>query len=358
MARTSGAARIKPRTITFTFLIAALVLALLVICRLLWPFAQPMGFALIMAVSLYPLHERVRAKIGGPTWAALVSTVAVLLLLIIPVIAIVYLLGSEMVDVGSRLTTGIGTEQAKHVVEHVVAPMGRAGSTAAARIEHGIDEMPHMASDYLIGAGSLLIAGFAGFAGQTIVTFFVLFFLFRDGQRMIHILAFLLPIQERHSQRLFEQVRLNIVANLKGMLVVAIVQGLLSAAAYYVLRLPSAGLLAFLTALASIVPVVGTALVWVPLAAYLALQGSMWKALAIFLWGLIVVAGCDNPLRAKVVGQDQELNPLFLILAILGGVEVFGVLGIFIGPLLLAVVDALVEMLRDEVIAAKMEELT
>jgi len=80
------------------------------------------------------------------------------------------------------------------------------------------------------------------------VTFFVLFFLFRDGMRMTHVLAFLLPIQERHSSRLFEEVRRSIVANLKGMLVVAIVQGLLAAAGYYALRVPSAGMLAFLTA--------------------------------------------------------------------------------------------------------------
>jgi len=334
-----------------------MVIAVLVICRLLWPFAEPIGFALIMAVSLYPLHERVRSKIGGPTWAALISTMAVLLLLIIPVVAVVYLVGSEMVDVGSRLSAGLATEQAKHVVEQVVAPMGRAGAAAAGRIENGIQELPRLASDYLVGAGTLVIAGFAGFAGQTLITFFVLFFLFRDGERMTHILAFLLPIQERHSQRLFEKVRQSIVANLKGMLVVAIVQGLLAGAGFYALRLPSAGLLAFLTGLSSIVPVVGTALVWVPVAAYLALQGHVWKGVIIFLWGLVAVAGCDNPLRAKVVGQDQALNPLFLILAILGGVEVFGVLGIFIGPLLLAVVDTLIEMLRDEVIASKMEEL-
>ncbi|MBV9669600.1 MAG: AI-2E family transporter, partial [Acidobacteriales bacterium] len=259
---------IRPRNITFAFLIGALVLALLIVCRLLWPFAEPIGFALILAVSLYPLHRAVLLRLRNETGAAFVSTFLVLLLLILPILALAYFLSAEMVQAGSHLSQATSPERARMVVDKLMAPFGSPGTLLGSRLNHAIQDLPRLASDYLVAAGTLLIAGFAGFAGQAFITFLVLFFFFRDGERMTHVIAFLLPLTERHSQRLFAEVRRSILTNLYGMAVVALVQGALAFIGYLVFRIPSALLLAFLTALASVIPVLGTAIVWVPLALY------------------------------------------------------------------------------------------
>lgn len=349
----------KPRSITLTFLISALVVSLLVVCRLMWPFIQPICFAIILGVSLYPLHRLVLERLKAPNWAALVSTLAVFLVVLIPVAAIAYVVSAEMVQAGryvaaQKTAQGGLAPAAEHMIDDVMKPFGDLGATGAERLKHSIDELPQKASAYLTGAGTLLVASLAGIAGKTVITFFVLFFLFRDGEQVSFILAFALPISERHSQRLFGEIRKSIVANVYAMAAVAAVQAATSWLGYLALGLPSSPMLAALTGIGSLVPVVGTAVVWVPIALYLLAKGHVLKCILLLLWGTIVVAGSDNLVRAKVLQGEVGMHPLLLIFSILGGLEVFGFLGIFIGPLMLSVTVALIDMLRDEIIAEKM----
>ncbi|MEO8725493.1 MAG: AI-2E family transporter [Acidobacteriaceae bacterium] len=349
----------KPRSITLTFLISALVVSLLLVCRLMWPFLQPICFAVILGVSLYPLHRRVLARLQRPNWAALASTLAVFLLVLIPVTAIAYVVSTEMVQAGEYLaaqnhTPGGFAPATEHLVAEVMQPFGDLGMAGAARLKYFIEGLPRQASAYLLGAGTVLVGSLAGIAGKTIITFFVLFFLFRDGEQVSFILAFALPLSERHSQRLFGEIRRSIVANLYAMVAVAVVQAVLSALGYLALGLPSSPMLAALTGIGSLVPVVGTAIVWVPIALYLLAKGYVLKSILLLLWGTIVIAGSDNLVRARILQGDVGMHPLLLILSVLGGIEVFGFLGIFIGPLMLSVTVALIDMLRDEIIAGKM----
>jgi len=195
----------------------------------------------------------------------------------------------------------------------------------------------------------------AGFAGQTIITFFVLFFLFRDGPIVSEKVASLLPLSDEQTQRLFTSVRDSIVANLYGILAVAIVQGLLNGLALTVLGGPSPLMLGVLTGFASLVPLVGTALVWVPTAIYMMMTGPIWKGIALALWGTVFVGSADNIVRPLVVQGRLQIHPLILMFAILGGLDVFGFLGIFIGPMVLSVIVALGGLLRDELRRQRVE---
>jgi predicted PurR-regulated permease PerM len=117
--------------------------------------------------------------------------------------------------------------------------------------------------------------------------------------------------------------------------------------------MPSALLLALAAAFASIIPVVGAALIWVPIAIYLLLTGSVWKGVFLLIWGLVVVSSIDNVLRPWVVGGRVELHPLVLLFFIFGGVEAFGFLGLFLGPVVASVLAALFDILREELKEAK-----
>jgi len=142
-----------------------------------------------------------------------------------------------------------------------------------------------------------------------------------------------------------------VVANLYGILAVGLAQGLLTGAAFAVLGVPSPLLLGLTTAVCSLVPIVGTMLVWLPAAIYLMAIGHLWKGIILMLWSSVVVGTIDNIIRPLVIGSKVELHPLLLLFALLGGLQVFGFIGIFIGPVVLSVISALTDMLREELSA-------
>jgi len=146
-------------------------------------------------------------------------------------------------------------------------------------------------------------------------------------------------------------IRDSVVANLYGILAVGLAQGLLTGAAFAVLGVPSPLLLGLTTAVCSLVPIVGTMLVWLPAAIYLMAIGHLWKGIILMLWSSVVVGTIDNIIRPLVIGSKVELHPLLLLFALLGGLQVFGFIGIFIGPVVLSVISALTDMLREELSA-------
>ena len=213
------------------------------------------------------------------------------------------------------------------------------------------------ASGALVAGGTVLVSGLAGFAGRTVVTFFVLFFMFRDGPALLGRISALMPLREAQINRLFNGVRDGIVANLYGILGVGIVQGLLTGLALWVLGVSTPLLLGVLAGFSSLVPVLGTSLVWLPAAIYLMVAVQLWKGIALLLWGALVVASSDNVVRPLIVRGRVEIHPLLLLFAMLGGLRVFGLLGIFIGPIVLSLAGALFDMIREEIQREQTESL-
>ncbi len=150
--------------------------------------------------------------------------------------------------------------------------------------------------------------------------------------------------------RLYQNISDTIIANVYGILTVGVAQGVLTGIAMRIVGMPSSLLLGLAAGFASIIPVVGSALVWGPVAIYLLVSGALWKGVFLLIWGTVVVSSVDNVLRPWVVAGRVELHPLVLLFFILGGVEAFGFLGSFLGPVVASVLAALFAMLREELI--------
>jgi predicted PurR-regulated permease PerM len=138
-------------------------------------------------------------------------------------------------------------------------------------------------------------------------------------------------------------------AVVKGVLATALLQGVLAGGAYVVLGVPFALVLAAITALLSLLPVGGTALVWVPVAGYLFVAGPIWKGIAMVTWGSLVVVGLvDNVVKPLVIGHGTQLPTLFLFFSIVGGLAAYGFIGMFLGPILLAVLLTAIHIYEEE----------
>ena len=170
-----------------------------------------------------------------------------------------------------------------------------------------------------------------------------LYFLLRRGSDWIAWLMALTPLDTRTNDRLIQTVRDSVLANLSGMVAVIIAQGLLLSVGFWIIGVRSPALWGMLGGLASIIPVVGAFLIWAPVAIAYVLEGAYWKSLFLVLWGALVVGSADNVLRPWIVGKRNNLHPMIIALAAIGGTYAFGALGILLGPLLVSLFSALMQ---------------
>ena len=181
-----------------------------------------------------------------------------------------------------------------------------------------------------------------------LIILFTLWFLYKDGRRWLWFLYELVPLDEAQKQKIFARLGITVRAVVKGVLLTAVVQGLLAGAAYAALGVPFAVVLTALTILLAPLPFGGTAFVWGPVVLYLLMVGSMGKALMMLAWGVGSVSTVDQILRPWLIGQDVQMPVLFLVFSILGGLALYGLIGLFVGPILMGILMTVVSIYREE----------
>jgi predicted PurR-regulated permease PerM len=351
---------VKTNRFTLIFLTTLLTVVICVAVAIFWPFLKPVLFAAILGIGLYPVQAFILRYIRNRSAAATLSTLAVLVILVLPAGLTVTAVSTEMAN-AARVLAERSREQGgfqqfvTHTAQKPLDWVGRHINLESTGVRTWLNSLPARASGFLLSAATFLVGSLAGFAGQTVITFFVLFFLFRDGPAIAERLSTLMPLSAPQVERVFAAIRDSIVGNLYGILAVAIAQGLLTGLALEVLGVPSPLMLGVLAGFASLVPILGTALVWAPAAIYLLATSHIWKGILLILWGALVVGSADNVVRPLVVQGRVEIHPLILMFAILGGLNVFGFLGIFLGPMVLSLLVALGSLLRDELRRQKVE---
>jgi predicted PurR-regulated permease PerM len=184
---------------------------------------------------------------------------------------------------------------------------------------------------------------------------FAMFLLFRDGNRIVSKIPEFLPFERARSEALLTRIRDVIYGGVYGVVVIALTQGALCGGMFWVLGIPSAALWGMVTVLTSVLPLVGAAAVWVPGALYLVAVGKWPHAIVLAVWGTLVISGVDNFLRPRLVAGRVGLSELVMFFALLGGLQVFGVLGIVLGPLLFAIAASIVDVLSDRAALAPYE---
>jgi predicted PurR-regulated permease PerM len=186
------------------------------------------------------------------------------------------------------------------------------------------------------------------FIANFILVLLTLFFFLRDGAAFFDRLRGLLPMDQEHQERLFQNVVNALTAVVHGFLVVALIQGLLAGTAYWLLGVPYSILWGTATAFAALFPIGGTTLVTIPATIYLFLQGETVRGVILLVWSVGVVGGVDNILKPILIGTRLKLPVLLLFFGILGGLAVFGALGLILGPVLFAVLAALLDVYSRE----------
>ncbi len=339
---------------TLWFLASLIILFGAIALVIAWPFLRSIAAAVIVAVIFFPAYKRVLRWTGNkPTWASLAATLGIVFLFLFPVSLILLKATNEAIIAAQRLSR-LSAEQGgfalfvQALAERPLHFFGRFVDLSKYDIHSAVTNSLQRVSLAVLSSGAAVLGSLARLTANFFLMLIVVFFLFRDGERWAGKLGGLMPLSPAQTSRLFRNINDTIIGNVYGIVSVGLVQGVLTGVATAIVGLPSPLLFSIAAFFASILPVVGAALVWAPAGLYLIFTGAIWKGIFVLIWGALVISMVDNIVRPWVVSGKVELHPLVLLFVILGGVQAFGFLGLFLGPVIVSVLAAVFQILREE----------
>ncbi len=339
--------------LSFVFLLMLTVATLYLSALIARPFLTAIITATLLAVAIYPLFTQLLRLVRNRGGAALLATVAVVVMLLLPTLLIVNALANETGALYGWLNerSSEGGGWGKYLASLTDRPLGWIEWKTGISQEHlrsAALERVRDVSTWLLNWAKSLAVNIAGTVLNTFIMLFTLFFLLRDGPAILERAGALLPLEPKRYSQLLKTISDSIVANFYGVLAVALAQGILGALGYWIAGLPNLMLWTVMTALFSMIPVAGTAVVWGVGVIYLAATAHWGAAVFLLLYGAGVISMADNVVRPLVVSGRVKLNTLLVFFSLLGGVEAFGIIGLFVGPIIVSVAMALLSILAEE----------
>jgi len=317
------------------------------------PFLRPLVWAGILVTTTFPLYRKVRSRVGGRDWlAASIMTPAVVLCLVVPLVALIFFLTQDVTHFYETLQLGAGKggpltlARLEHYppIRTIVKALKPVLEQFGVNIHHLLQLATGEAKAFLVTYSTAILKNLFSFSMKLFILVLALYFLYRNGEDFQQHLRALAPTDVKGTGELIARLETILSAVLYGLFLTCLVQGICGGVGYWIAGLPSPALLGVLTAIAAVIPVFGTSLVWVPAALYLFFTGATWKAFFLLGWGLIVVGSMDNLLRPYLISGRGHVSFLVGVLGVLGGVAAFGFIGVVAGPILLALFWTVLEI--------------
>lgn len=327
-------------------LVVALAISLYLCWRLVAPFLNVILWAAVLVTVFQPVHRRLLVRLRHPGWTATVSTLLVIVTILGPVTLITLAVVNELRDIAQNL----GTNPIRLFESPVLAPwiawLGRYVDIDRLQNPEFLRATLESWTGTLANSTIGVVGGAVSVVVQMLLVVFTMFYLLRDGEAIRRAAYDLLPLERSQTRDVVARTKEVVAATVYGVIVIALIQGSLGAFIFWALGLPSPLLWGVVMFFLSMIPMAGAFLVWAPAALFLALTGAWTRAFILLAWGVLVVSSIDNVLSPRLVGQRTRMHELLVFFSVLGGLETFGVLGVVLGPVVVAVTLALIEMVR------------
>ncbi len=339
------------------FFIALLVFVVYEIFHIFSPFFRAIFWAAILVFAFYPLYTKLkRALKPRDTLAAAAMTIVIFLIVIPPCILIVTHFTGQAVELYQSASNYVGEGRLEELVQKIRS-FGIVRSIEAQVFQW--EPLKRDVGDWILSTarsvGSFATAQASTFTRNillvtlnVLLTFTLVFVFLKDGEKIYRFIYQIAPLEKESKKSVFGQINETFAAVFRGQLLTALVQAVLAAAIFWVLGLPVPIFFAAVTFLTSMIPVLGASFVWLPLVLYLLVLEQNTKALVLFIFGALVISLVDNLLKPALIGEKTKLPYFLLLFGILGGMKLYGLMGIFIAPVVLSLFFALVKIYEEK----------
>ncbi len=325
-----------------TFLLILIVVTL-AFGMILLPFYGAVFWAVILAIIFAPLHRRLLRMCGNRrNLAALAALTVCVVLAVLPMI----LISLSLVQQGALVYEQIRSGQldfgsyAEQIRRGLPGPvhdlLERIGASDFAALRERLSQAALTVSQFIANRAVNIGQNTVQFVVGFFMMLYLLFFFFRDGTALLHTVRGAIPLEAGRKHALFTKFTTVVKATVKGNVIVAITQGALGGFIFWLFDIQGALLWGVLMAFLSLLPAVGAALVWLPVAVYFLVTGAIWQGVVLILYGVFVIGLVDNVLRPVLVGKDTKMPDYVVLVSTLGGMSLVGINGFVIGPLIAA----------------------
>lgn len=321
-------------------LLAILLVLTYLTFRVLQPFITYLFFSIIFVIIFKPVYEWLHKKTSMPRTSSAILVLGLILIIVIPSFFITSVIVREAPELYQTSLETLDFEQIDALAYRLT------GQEISVQ-EELIQGVPKL-REYLIDQAGSALTQIAMLLLGLFIMFFAMFYFFTQGDRMLIELKKSLPFSHENQHKLFKQVNEVIYATINGQIILGVLQGIVTALVLLLLGVPYAIIWGFVTAIASILPVVGSYVVWIPIAIWLYLMGSTTQAIILLVVGFVIIAQIDNFLRPYVISSRADIHPITVIVGVFGGIVAFGVAGFIIGPLVLALFITVMQFYSEE----------
>jgi predicted PurR-regulated permease PerM len=343
----------KRETIFGAALIALIIGVFVLFYKLMVPFFAPIAWAVILVISVHPFHRRIQARVRPLGLAALISTLGVALLILGPATYLIATLFGE----AARLYTWLQGNWTSDTIRAMAVRIDPIIRTLAAKLEGLIDlsqvnfqsiaaDMLGKLTKFIADHGTATLANLGKLALQFLMMLLTMYYLFKDGGTLVDKVKSSIPLPGPRADAMLTHITDVVRATIYGGLAIAGLQGFLGGLLFLIVGLPSPVLWGAVMAFFALIPLLGAFVVYVPAAFILFASGAYVKGMILLVVGVAVVSQIDNFLRPLIISGRTQLHPLLLFFAIAGGVSVFGLLGLVLGPVVAALFVGIFEVYR------------
>ncbi|MBI4141937.1 AI-2E family transporter, partial [Candidatus Woesearchaeota archaeon] len=325
------------------------------------PFLNALLSGVVISYVVQPAYKFLNKKLKSPNLSAFIISLFIILLILTPLVLIIdnvapearysyirakqKILSGELIDIDCRGKASMLCTISGGIKKFVSDP----------EIKPQLQETLSRVTTYAIEKTSELFLSLPRILLNIFITFFVIFYLLKDGDALTEKVKRLLPLRKKHQEHIFNRLKDTTYAVLYGSIVVAIVQGALGALGFYIFGIASPVTWGLVMTIMALVPIVGTAIVWLPASLLvigegLTLQNNLvvWQGIGLFLYSFLIVGTIDNILKPRIIGERSGVHPILIMFGALGGLAIFGMIGFIIGPLILAIFSASIEIYEEE----------
>ncbi|HEY4526138.1 MAG TPA: AI-2E family transporter [Candidatus Paceibacterota bacterium] len=320
----------------FTVLLLVVVLA----GYIFWPSVTALVLALTFASAFRPVYKFLKTFLR---WEGLTSIVTVFLVFIVVFLPLGYF-AREILNQATALYVNIAQGQADpgDFIKHI--SQTKIGQLLPSVTGSELDKYVSESLSWLVGQFGNIFQQVTNIIFTIFISLIALYYFLKDGERFREQVIKALPINQDYAEEVFSHTARAIKSVVLGALAVAVIQGILSGLGFMIFGVPRPALWAAVTIVAALVPTLGTSLVMIPVIAYLLLSGATMPALGMAIWAAIAVGLIDNLLGPQLMRYGTKMHPLLILLSVIGGIAVFGVIGFLVGPIVLALLSALLDI--------------